>query len=389
MRVLHFADSFSPISETFVYDYVTELERQGADNHVVTFRRKNPEVRPFPKVHVVDRPGRWHPQRLWHRALVPFGIGAARTSDWPQTRDRVERVVRRVQPDVVHAHFGPAAVLMAPVAECLDVPLVTTFYGYDISSLPTEDFWAEAYDEFWPQVDAVTVLSNEMKSRAEKLGCPAEKLTVVHLSRDLENFPFHPPSRSVESVLFVGRLVPKKAPLDAVRAVEQANARGADLTLDLLGDGPLRDEVERYVKECDLGDAVTVHGRVPNDEVSSRMRKADAFILPSRTAPNGNREGTPTVLVEAQAVGLPCVSTRHAGIPEMIPEAHYDLLVSEGDVAALTEALWTLAGRPIDDLEQMAERGRRKVEQDFSLCEEVKRLHEIYHEHVNRIVLET
>jgi len=378
MRVLHFAKSFSPLSETFIYDYVTEVERQGVDNHVVAFKRKNPERRPFPKVDIVERPNRWHPRRLWRRALVPLGIGKARTTDWPQIYDRLETVVRRVRTDVIHAHFGPAGVLMAPVAERLNVPMILTMYGYDISSLPEESFWRGAYDDLWPRSEAVVVLSSEMKGTARDLGCPEEKLRVVHLSRDLDRFPYRPPEPPVESVLFVGRLVPKKAPLDAVQAVEHTNEQGANLHLDLVGDGPLREDVERFVHGQDLADTVTVHGRVPNAEVNERMQGADVFLLPSKTASNGDREGTPTVLVEAQAVGLPCVTTRHAGIPEMIPEANHDLLTDEGDVAGLAARLVRLSSQPPDALTQVAKRGRMKVEREFSVSSQARELHELY-----------
>jgi len=378
MRVLHFVETFSPLSETFIYDYVTELERQGVDNHVATFHRANPEERPFSDVHVVDRPHRWHPRRLWYRALVPFGVGEARTSDWPQTRDRLAVVARRVEPDVLHAHFGPAGVLVSEVARRLNIPLITTFYGYDISSLPNEAFWRDQYVSLCAQADAITVLSEEMKDAAVWLGCPPDKLHIVHLSRDLSQFNYRPPSSPVENILFVGRLVAKKAPLDAIRAVERANEQGANLRLDLIGGGDLKQEIEDCIQANGLEAAVTLHGRLPNAEVARRMQAADAFLLPSKTAPNGDREGTPTVLVEAQATGLPCVTTRHAGIPEMIPEAHHDLLAPEGDVQALAAALGALAGRSVNELEQMAERGRQKMEQDFSLSGEVEKLSKLY-----------
>jgi glycosyltransferase involved in cell wall biosynthesis len=108
------------------------------------------------------------------------------------------------------------------------------------------------------------------------------------------------------------------------------------------------------------------------------MQATDVFLLPSKTAPNGDREGTPTVLVEAQAVGLPCVSTRHAGIPEMIPEANHDLLTDEGDVAGLADRLVRLASRPPESLTQVAERGRKKVECEFSVSSQVAALHKLY-----------
>jgi glycosyltransferase involved in cell wall biosynthesis len=382
MRVLHFAESFSLLSETFIYDYVTELERQGVDNHVVTLNRQNEEARPFPKVYEVDAPGRWHPLRLWHRLRLRNEQKPSRVSFWPQLRNRIADVASTVRPDVIHAHFGPAGVIVAPVAERLGIPLVVTFYGYDVSSLPKETFWEEKYDDLWPRVDGVTVLSEEMRERVVRFGCPSDRIEVVHLSRDLKEFSFRPPTRPVERVLFVGRLVPKKAPLDAIQAVQQANEQGADLTLDMVGDGPLLEKARRYVKEHDLSDTITIHGRLPNAEVAEHMRTADAFLLPSKTASNGDREGTPTVLVEAQATGLPCVATRHAGIPEMIPEANHKLLAPEGDIALLADSLHALKGSSARDLREIAECGRQKVERDYSLSGEVHHLQRMYREHI-------
>lgn len=378
MNVLHFCKSFSLLSETFIYDYVTELDRQGEDNHVVTFRRVNEDSRPFPKVTVVDRPSRWHPRRLWNRVLVPMGLRKKGTSFWPQIRDRLESAVRQVSPDVIHAHFGPAGVLVAPVAQRLGIPLIATFYGYDISELVEERFWRECYSRLWSRIECATVLSDEMKQAAIELGAPDEKLRVVHLSRDLKKFPFCAPCRKVRKVLFVGRLVEKKAPQDAVEALQLANEKGAELELDVVGDGALRTQVQTLVDERGVGADVTLHGRVPNERVADLMNEADAFLLPSKTAPNGDREGTPTVLVEAQAVGLPCVSTRHGGIPEMIPEANHDLLADEGDTKTLGKILHSLADRPVDNLKCIARRGRQKVEEEFSLEGEVNILRSLY-----------
>lgn len=382
---LHFSQSFSPLSETFIYDYLTELERQGVDNHVVTLSRKNKESRPFPKVYEVDYPNRWHPLRLWHRFRLRNERKSSWVSTWPQIRTQIKNVAATVRPDVIHAHFGPAGVMTVPVAESLGVPSVMTFYGYGASQLPKEQFWREEYNDLWARVDAVMVLSEDMKAVVEALGCPTGKLSVVHLSRDLDQFPYQRPDQQVRSVLFVGRLVPKKAPLDAVQAIEQANEKGADLSLDLVGGGPLRERVKQYVHENDLSDHVTVHGRLPNEEVSKYMQATDAFLLPSKTAPDGDREGTPTVLVEAQAVGLPCVTTHHAGIPEMIPEKNQNLVVPEGEVSALAERLCWLAGASVEKLRKIADRGRKKIESDFSLVCEADKITEIYQKYTEKM----
>ncbi len=380
MRVLHFIKSFSTVSETFIYDRIVELEQQGVDNHVVTFNRRNEEVRPFPKVHVVERPGRWNPRRLWYRALVPFGIGHALKTEWPQIRERLEKKVRRIEPDSIHAHFGPAAVFVAPVARRYGVPLIVSLYGYDISALPKNPFWMECYqNQLWDRANVVTVLSEEMRASAEEIGCPPEQLEVVHLSRDLGNFPFRPPDGPVRSILFVGRLVPKKAPLDAVRVVEEANRTEPGLSLEIVGDGPCRKKVEEYVEEHSLQDTVAIHGHLPNEAVSEKMQAADAFLLPSKTAPGGDREGTPTVLIEAQATGLPCITTQHAGIPEMIPQENHTFLAPEGNIEDLKKAIVCLAEQGVNELSCIAARGREKVERDFNLQVGAEKLRKIYH----------
>lgn len=379
MRICHYRTKFSKLSETFIYDYLMELERQEVINHVITHARHNPNARPFPRVSTVKWPDKWDARRLYHGIKARLGVsGTIMGSYRLEARRRIASELRRVSPDVIHAHFGREGVVIAPVAMRLGIPLIVTFYGYDISRLPKEREWIEAYNDLWGQVEAVTVLSEKMKQEALRLGCPKEKLTIVHLSREIEQFQFRPPKSKVSKILFVGRLTPKKAPLDAIQAIESANLKGADLHLDIIGDGECRDEVEQYVDEHGLSDTITLHGYLPNKEVATRMQQAGAFLLPSKTAPSGDQEGTPTVLVEAQATGLPCVTTYHAGIPEMIPVGNHDLLVGEGDTKALSKALQNLATMEVDKLQAFARRGRKKVEEEFSLRGEVQKLCSVY-----------
>lgn len=384
MKVVHFAKRFSPISETFVYDYISELEEKKIDNYVITLRRENRKDRPFPKVTTLGWPSRWNPVRQWHFVQQwvsgEHGFNGARIiSAWPQVRRRLEKTIRHVQPDVIHAHFGPAGALIAPLADRMDIPLVVTFYGYDISSAPKKDFWRKQYNSLWRMGSAFTVLSEDMRASARELGCPEEKISIVRLSRDLSNIGYSAPEGRVRNLLFVGRMVPKKAPLDAVKALEVAIERGAELSLEMIGNGALYEDVEEYLRESKLSGEVKLRGELPNDKVIERMYAADAFLLPSKTAENGNQEGTPTVLIEAQAAGLPCVSTTHAGIPEMIPAGiNRDYLASEGDVGELASCLCKLGSQPTETVQQITERGRRHVESKFNIKKEVEIIKKIY-----------
>lgn len=376
--VAHLCKAFSKRSETFIYDYVTELERQGVDNHVVANRRVNPDERPFEDVTVVPWPALWDPRRVGYRLLEVLGLGGKLESSWRELWPGGQEAIERIAPDVLHAHFGRPGVKAVPIAEQLNLPLVVTFYGYDISKLPRERRWRKAYESIWRAAQAVVVLSEDMKEEAVRLGALPDAVQVVHLARDLDDFPYRPPSGPVSELISVGRLTGKKGHFDAIRAVQKRIEAGDDLQLHIVGDGPQRDDLEQYIRAHDLQSSVELLGSIPNAEVARRLQNADAFLLCSKTAASGDREGTPTVLIEAQAVGLPCVSTTHAGIPEMIPEANHSFLAPEGEVDAIAERLRRLRACSDKELRRASEAGREMIETSFSLSSEAGALREIY-----------
>lgn len=378
LQVAHLCKAFSKRSETFIYDYVTELERQGVDNHVVAGQRVNPGERPFEKVTVVPWPSIWNPRRIGHRVLEVLGLDGALRTSWREWWPGAEAALSRIEPDVLHAHFGRPAVKAMSIADALACPLVVTFYGYDISQLPRQKRWRTAYETLWRAAETIIVLSEDMKRQAVRLGAPPEDVRVVHLARDLSDFSYRPPQGAVSEWISVGRLTEKKGHLDAIQAVQQEGEEGRSLTLRIVGDGPQRDELREYIRAHDLEGTVELLGSRPNAEVARRLRDADAFLLCSKTAASGDREGTPTVLIEAQAVGLPCVTTRHAGIPEMIPEANHRFLAPEGDVDAIAECIRDVRGCTEDERRRVAEAGREMVETSFSLEREVEKLRSLY-----------
>jgi colanic acid/amylovoran biosynthesis glycosyltransferase len=164
----------------------------------------------------------------------------------------------------------------------------------------------------------------------------------------------------------VGRFVEKKGFEYGIEAFGRALSRGLDARLRIAGDGPLRPVYERLLGELGLGDRVEFLGVLRHDEVLEAMREADVLLLPSVTARNGDREGNPTVLKEACALGLPVVATRHAGIPEAVEDGVSALLVPERDAAALADRLALLLG----DAELRARLGgaaRERMIRDFDI----------------------
>lgn len=381
MKVLHYCKTFSKLSETFIYDYVTGLEESGIENYVVTHSRVNNKDRPFEKVFVVDHPGRWHPERLIRRIGTKVKKEEAKLASWPITRKKLSKIVEKINPDIIHAHFGPEWVKVAPVAKDFNIPLVTTFYGYDISRLMESDFWLSRYKQLWDRTSEITVLSKEMKESILAIGAPEYKINIIHLGRDLSEFNFQEKRRPIVHFISVGRLTHKKGHFRTIEAVKKVVNSGSEIQLDIIGDGNLKNEIQQYIQRLGAHDVVSLLGALPNQEVIQKLKQADAFILCSETAPNGDREGTPTVLVEAQAMGLPCITTKHAGIPEMLPEKNHFLLAQEGNTEDICSKIRKLQNCSDSELKEISIFGREKVENDFNLQKEVTKLIDLYSKH--------
>jgi glycosyltransferase involved in cell wall biosynthesis len=378
MRVVHFTRWFSALSETFIYDSITELERQGLDNHVIALERHNEQSRPFSKVETLSRPGRYHPLGFADRVISRLRRRPANEDSWIGLRAKLLRAVRDHRPKIIHAHFGQEASLIAPLATRLSVPLVVSFYGYDISRLALDPWWRKRYEKLWQETAAFVVLSHEMLETVVRLGGPVQRLHIVHLARRMDEPPPSKPHRPIRNFLSVGRLVEKKGHFDAIRAIHLLAKKYPDLHLDIIGEGPFQVRLERLVAELQLSGRVSLLGPLSSEETLRRMHKAHAFLLCSKTGADGDKEGTPTVLVEAQHVGLPFVSTFHAGIPEMVPHENHQFLAAEGNVNQVAERMeWIMNAQP-HVLERMTLRGQIFVRQNFNLSVEVAKLASLY-----------
>jgi colanic acid/amylovoran biosynthesis glycosyltransferase len=387
MRVVQFCGAFSVSSQTFIYDTVTEMDRQGIDCHVVAKRRVNEENRPYKKVHTVNVPGRWNLPRLWYRALATFGIrGDVETHKWPVFRSRLRRALDRLDPDVVHAQFGPKGVMVAPVTEALNIPLVVTFHGYDISILPRQKKVRRRYRELFERADALIGVSDHNSSRLMELGAPIEKVRTIHNGSRLDQFTYSNPldrfdGRTV-GLLHVGRLVEKKGPLELVNAFSRARERvdgQVDLELTIAGDGPLREPLLRRIEELSLEEEINYAGSVRHEEVRRLLQRSHLYTQHCKTASNGDIEGQGVTFIEAQASGLPVVATQSGGVPSVVVDGEIGYLVPEEDVEAMADRITHLVHHP-EKWEPMGRAGRQHVEEQFDLTKQVQKLARLYDE---------
>jgi glycosyltransferase involved in cell wall biosynthesis len=378
MRVIHFVHSFSKLSETFIYDYITALKQQGVDLRAYTLNRLNPKDRPFEPVYMIKLP-LWNLSRIWNITRDLLSGKDTETSAWPAYQTKLMQLLAVDPPDVLHAHFGPMGVLLMPVARTLEIPLVVTFYGYDISKITDESYWKNAYRQLAEFASCITVLSEEMKSRALELGFSEEETKVVHLGVKLDLIKYHRSSHPIRDFISVGRLSEKKGHLDTIAAFSRVlKQTDKPLKLTIIGEGELRPKLETFVKSHHLQHDVLLPCGMPHTKVIEYLYEADAFILNSKTASDGDKEGTPTVLMEAQAAGLPCISTFHAGIPEIIPEENHCFLAEEGNIPQIVSNMQEMIAASEAETKKITRLGRDYVEEFFDVKKEAAKFKSIY-----------
>jgi glycosyltransferase involved in cell wall biosynthesis len=223
---------------------------------------------------------------------------------------------------------------------------------------------------------AVSCISDFARSQVMALLDEDEwsKLWVIHNGVDPNHFapaPARDDGAGPLNVLYIGRMVPVKGQALLVDAIEELRRSGLNVEATLLGDGARRERLQRTVRERHLEDVVKLPGAVGQDEIRMYYAQADIFVLPSFA------EGVPGVLMEAMAMGLPVVTTRIAGIPELVEDGYNGLVVAPGRVDVLVDAVQRLAA-DADLRRQMGDRGRAKVVAEYSIEPSAAHMREMF-----------
>ena len=270
----------------------------------------------------------------------------------------------------VHVHFATPAATVALVASRLaGLEFSMTVHG------PDEFYNVDAYHlaEKVRRAKFVCCISQFCRSQLMKISAPEywDKFEVSPLGVDPQLF--RPENRQLAfdfRLLCVGRLVAAKGQAILLHAMHRLAQERRDLSLTFVGDGPDRPMLEALAKSLAITDRVHFAGSVNQDAIRDYYRNADAFVLPSFA------EGVPVVLMEAMATELPCISTRIAGIPELIATGQDGILVPASDDKQLAEAIALLEDSPIL-VQRLGANGRRKVMAEYNLETNIDRLAEI------------
>jgi glycosyltransferase involved in cell wall biosynthesis len=286
------------------------------------------------------------------------------------------KAFRRYRPCAVLAEYGTTGVLVLPACRRAGIPLIVHFHGLDASVRTVLQENAETYPAMFKEAAAVISVSRAMHERLIALGAPRDRLHYNPCGVDCREFSGATPATAPPVFLAVGRFVDKKAPHLTLRAFALVHRLLPAAALRMVGDGPLLDGCRHLASELGVDGAVTFLGAQPHSVVREEMRGARCFVQHSVEAPSGDCEGTPVGILEAGASGLPVVSTRHAGIPDVVVERETGFLVAEGDVDAMADRMICLAKDP-DLARRLGLAARERIEHSFSIERSIDQLSKI------------
>jgi glycosyltransferase involved in cell wall biosynthesis len=391
-RVAVVLKGYPRLSETFIAAELLGLERAGMRLHL--FSMRHPTDKDVHPVHrEISAPVRYLPEYL-HDEPLRVLKGLARAVFTPGFTSALGAWLKDLRHDVSRnrfRRFGQAAVLVAELprdithlhAHFIHTPASVTHYASLMTGLPwtcsahAKDIWTSRDRELAVKLADARWVVTCTRVGFDRLQALSPAPETVHLSYhglDLERFaspgerqPGRDGSKSDDPVrlLTVCRAVEKKG-LDTL--LEALAGLPADLhwTWSHIGGGTLIDKLQKRAEDLGIGDRINWLGALPQTRVLEAYRTSDVFVLPCRIAPDGDRDGLPNVIVEAQSQGLCCLSTVVSGVPELIDDGVNGVLVSPDNSRELTAALDDIIRSP-DLRRQMGSRGEARVREDFSM----------------------
>lgn len=355
--------SFSAYSETFIR---THIEQLPFDVHVLHGRQ-------------LDRSGEdWllresRVQRLFRYLLRKFG----RFDERSFVADRQAEWLRKIKAEVVLAEYGMTGVKLLDACERAGVPLVVHFHGFDAYNCKDMAPWLEKYRRMFDFAAATIGVSHAMLGRLRELGASETKLHYVPYHVDPKEFTSASPEIGSSVILAVGRFVEKKAPHLTLLAFSKVLREFPSARLEMAGDGPLLGSCRWLVHALGIKNSVVFHGAKEHEWIRQAMRRTTLFVQHSVKAANGDSEGTPVAVLEAQCSGLPVVATHHTGIGDVVVDGETGFLSAEGDVEAMAANMIRVLRMEASEWQQFSMQARRRILENFGPSQTLDRLSEI------------
>lgn len=407
LKAAVFLNQFPTLSETFILNQIVGLIDADIEIQIFPLEKKNDKkIHPLVKKYqLLDKICCFSiPQNRWARWLKfillfffalfkePSSLRIFSSKLKVDKRTKLELFFRSLavkdkEFDIIHCHFGPngkQAVLLKELG-LIRGKIITSFHGYDFSAY-IKSRGKDAYHQLFYQAELLTANSNFTKKKIEALGCPSSKIVKLSECLKIKDFLFHPkklkPKEKIK-ILTVARLVEKKGLEHSIKAIARVLKKHPNLEYKIAGGGPLADRLGNLIQKLGVEKEIILLGGQDQNQIQKLYHLSHLFVLASLTDKSGDQEGQGLVLQEAQACGLPVISTLHNGIPEGVLNGKSGFLVPEGDVGALAEKLTYLITHP-QIWTKMGRAGRKFVEKKYDVGRLSERLIKIYYQLVNQ-----
>jgi colanic acid/amylovoran biosynthesis glycosyltransferase len=409
LRILYCINRFPSVSETFIVNQIVEMIKHGHHIAIYALIKQDIDVvhdgiRQYgllnsttfaPRVpsSLVGRAkkvfrlfGSYAHDRAIMRCISSFRIfGLMRIVPFRRFIHcrNLAQEMEEFEPDIIHAHFGTNAILpmcAQKAGACPSAKMLVSFHGFDLCNTLNNRY----YDLF-RHAQCFTVNSNYTYKIAESIGCPTEKLVKLPMGVDCNQFmprPHHGYDKKTDviKILYVGRLVEIKGVDLAIRSIARLSSlTDKKIRFVVVGDGDMRNEAEKLVKDFNLQSIVEFRGSLSQKETIECFANSDIFLFPGVTAKDGRQEAQGLVIQEAQAMELPVVVSDAGGVPEGLIDGESGFVIPERDVDAIAKALKYLLENP-EKRASMGRKGREFVRERFDLSVLGGRLEKLYYE---------
>lgn len=371
--LFHFVEIYLQRTETFIYNYIIKASEK-FDVCIVTFDAQNMDLFPLPdNVRLVVLAPDIYKRRSLSGLFRFVKESITKKKKW---YDPLYKQIN-CSDSIVHCHFGPIGVLFSAFRKRMSWQgkFILSFYGYDISRLPSEsEVYREALKDVWVQADKLLIEGPEMQKKLIALGAPINKVNINPIIINCDSYVVrkngYNRSQNEIQYLLIGRFIEKKGFHLFLQALGELFEAGENIgQIVFIGAGPMGNTYLSLIEKYGLKSHVRFEGYKSLKECNEYMLSADVFVHTSVLAQNGDSEGgAPTILLEAQYIGIPVIASTHADIPNVM--GYDETLAHEGDILDIQQKIKFFSQLPAYQVDELIRKGRDKVLSNHSFASE-------------------
>lgn len=388
IRVLHLFSNYLPPSQVWLHQLIKNI--QGTEVHIAArhFQKQNfyhPRFHYIPNI--FDGLNQYKMELSKRGGLGRVKLFIVRLlSCLSGSYDRkIIHYIRQHNIQILHAHFAPVAWSYRRVARKSKIPLVISFYGYDYEYFPKRNpIFNQHYQDLFALASLVLCEGDHGKRILQRKGCPTDKVRIAKLGIEIDKIQYRERTKGTEELrlIQVASFTGKKGHIYTLKAFLEALKICPNLSLTLIGntrDEEVKIQVDRFILENDLSAKVQIRQFLPYQEVIYELYRHHVFIHPSCYTEHLDCEGgAPIVLLDAQATGMPVISTTHCDIPQEVRHQETGWLVPEKDVLALSKAIIHYYHMGKAELNQYGKRASQYVAEHYDVVRNAKVLDSFY-----------